>query len=185
MNRQVFALCLVAAVCATGAYGSCKATLSAFSTQDATILTQLAHVAEFTLQCSNSAQPSLFAEFPCGKVVPVAKVGDSKYQVSFTLYMLSNNPLFILYSQVSWVEDIKQGSSGNVQVRLFDEDGYANVRKAQRDGDKVSSVKSLLDISVPTKGAYKGPWIKAELLAAFLVGGVAYFAFTTKSKVQS
>jgi len=86
---------------------------------------------------------------------------------------------------VSWVEDIKQGSSGNVQVRLFDEDGYANVRKAQRDGDKVSSVKSLLDISVPTKGAYKGPWIKAELLAAFLVGGFAYFAFTTKGKVQS
>ncbi|XP_034480013.1 translocon-associated protein subunit delta [Drosophila innubila] len=166
MYRQMFALCLVAVVCATGAYGSCKATLNAFSTQDATILTQLAHVAEFTLQCSNSAQPSLFAEFPCGKVVPVAKVGDSKYQVS-------------------WVEDIKQGSSGNVQVRLFDEDGYANVRKAQRDGDKVSSVKSLLDITVPTKGAYKGPWIKAELLAAFLVGGVAYFAFTTKSKVQS
>jgi len=90
-----------------------------------------------------------------------------------------------VHSQVSWVEDIKQGSSGNVQVRLFDEDGYANVRKAQRDGDKVSSVKSLLDISVPTKGAYKGPWIKAEILAAFLVGGVAYFAFTTKSKVQS
>lgn len=86
---------------------------------------------------------------------------------------------------MSWVEDIKQGSSGNVQVRLFDEEGYANVRKAQRDGDKVSSVKSLLDISVPTKGAYKGPWIKAELLAAILVGGVAYFAFTTKSKVQS
>ncbi|XP_064543792.1 translocon-associated protein subunit delta [Drosophila montana] len=166
MQRQLFALCLIAVACATGAQGSCKATLSAFSTQDATILTQLAHVAEFTLQCSNSAQPSLFAEFPCGKVVPVAKVGDSKYQVS-------------------WVEDIKQGSSGNVQVRLFDEDGYANVRKAQRDGDKVSSVKSLLDITVPTKSAYKGPWVKAEILAAVLVGGVAYFAFTTKGKVQS
>jgi len=184
----MFALCLVAVVCATGAYGSCKATLNAFSTQDATILTQLAHVAEFTLQCSNSAQPSLFAEFPCGKVVPVAKVGDSKYQVSVCLsinFQLYISLYILCFPQVSWVEDIKQGSSGNVQVRLFDEDGYANVRKAQRDGDKVSSVKSLLDITVPTKGAYKGPWIKAELLAAFLVGGVAYFAFTTKSKVQS
>ncbi|EDW01339.1 translocon-associated protein subunit delta [Drosophila grimshawi] len=166
MYREMLALCLLAVVCTTGVYGSCKATVNAFSTQDATILTQVAHVAEFSLQCSNSAQPSLFAEFPCGKVVPVAKVGDNKYQVS-------------------WVEDIKGGSSGNVQVRLFDEDGYANVRKAQRDGDKVSSVKSLLDIGVPTKGAYKGPWIKAEILAAILVGGVAYFAFTTKGKVQS
>ncbi|KAH8372895.1 hypothetical protein KR009_007453 [Drosophila setifemur] len=166
MSRQLFAICLLAVACASGVYGSCKATVSAFSTQDATILTQLAHVGEFTLQCSGAAPASLFAEFPCGKVVPVAKVGDNKYQVS-------------------WVEDIKQGSSGNVQVRLFDEDGYANVRKAQRDGDKVSSVKSLLDIAVPTKSAYKGPWVKAELLAAFLVGGVAYFAFNTKGKVQA
>lgn len=82
MSRQLFALCLVAAVCASGVYGSCQATVSSFSTQDATILTQLAHVGEFTLQCSGAAPASLFAEFPCGKVVPVAKVGDNKYQVS-------------------------------------------------------------------------------------------------------
>ncbi|XP_030385295.1 translocon-associated protein subunit delta [Scaptodrosophila lebanonensis] len=167
MSRQFAALCLLV-ICSSSAYGSsCKATVNSFSTQDATILTQLAHVAEFTLQCTGQkAQPTLFAEFPCGKVVPVAKVADNKYQLS-------------------WVQDIKQGSSGNVVVRLFDEDGYANVRKAQRDGDKVSSVKSLLDITVSTKSAYKGPWVKAELLAAFLVGGVAYFAFSTKSKVQA
>lgn len=82
MSRQLFALCLIAVACATGAQASCKATLSSFSTQDATILTQVAHVAEITLQCSNAAQTSLFAEFPCGKVVPVAQVGDNKYQVS-------------------------------------------------------------------------------------------------------
>lgn len=79
----------MAAVCASGVYGSCKATVSSFSTQDATILTQLAHVGEFTLQCSGAAPASLFAEFPCGKVVPVAKVGDNKYQVSEKCPLLS------------------------------------------------------------------------------------------------
>ncbi|XP_061400534.1 translocon-associated protein subunit delta [Musca vetustissima] len=165
-----FVSALLISLFVVSAYGSTactspKATVTSFSTQDATILTQLAHVGEFTLKCGNGAKPTLFAEFPCGKVVPVAQVGDEKYQVS-------------------WTEEIKKGSSGNVVVRLFDEDGYANLRKVQRDGGKVSNVKSLVDITISTKSAYKGPWVKAELVAALIVGGIAYFAVTTKSKVQ-
>jgi len=169
MSRILFASVLLFTVAASALGASCtspKVSVTSFSTQDATILTQLAHVGEFTLQCGNGGKPTLFAEFPCGKVVPVARVTDDKYQIS-------------------WTEEIKKGSSGNVVVRLFDEEGYANVRKAQRDGDKVSNVKSLIDINVATKSAYKGPWVKAELVAALFVGCVAYFAFTTKSKVQS
>lgn len=86
--------------------------------------------------------------------------------------------------QVSWTEEIKKGTSGNVVVRLFDEEGYANLRKVQRDGGKVSNVKSLIDITINTKSAYKGPWVKAELIAGLIVAGVAYFAVTTKAKVQ-
>uniref|UniRef100_D3TNK3 Translocon-associated protein subunit delta n=1 Tax=Glossina morsitans morsitans TaxID=37546 RepID=D3TNK3_GLOMM len=143
-----------------------KVTVTSFSTEDATILTQLAHIGEFSLKCSNEIKPNLFAEFPCGKVVPVARVADNQYQVS-------------------WIEDVKRSSSGSVVVRLFDEEGYSSLRKAQRDGAKASNVKSIIDVTVTTKGAYKGPWVKAELVAAFLIAGVAYFAITTKNKVQS
>ncbi|CAD7013568.1 translocon-associated protein subunit delta [Ceratitis capitata] len=168
MSRNLiaaFLVCLCAGVTFATTCTSPKVSVTSFSTQDATILTQVAHVGEFSLSCGNNVQPNLFAEFPCGKIVPVAKIGNGKYQVS-------------------WTKEIKKSSGGNVVLRLFDEEGYASVRKAQRDGDNVSNVKSLVDITVATKGAYKGPWVKAELVAALVVGGIAYFAFTAKSKVQ-
>lgn len=74
----LFIGCTLASSCT-----SPKVEISSFSTQDATILTQVAHVAEFTLKCGNNAKPNLFAEFSCGKVVPVARVGEGKYQVCF------------------------------------------------------------------------------------------------------
>ncbi|KAL9921153.1 translocon-associated protein delta [Glossina fuscipes fuscipes] len=158
--------CIISAVQATSCNNP-KVTITSFSTEDATILTQLAHIGEFSLKCSNEVKPNLFAEFPCGKVVPVARVAENQYQVS-------------------WIEDVKKSSSGSVVVRLFDDEGYSSLRKAQRDGGaKASNVKSIIDVTVTTKGAYKGPWVKAELVAAFLIAGVAYFAITTKNKVQN
>lgn len=70
-------------------------------------------------------------------------------------------------------------------MRLFDEEGYAQLRKVQRDGGNVSKVKSMLDITINTVGAYKGPWVRAELIAAVFGSMLAYYALTTKSKVQA
>uniref|UniRef100_A0A1A9WQL3 Translocon-associated protein subunit delta n=1 Tax=Glossina brevipalpis TaxID=37001 RepID=A0A1A9WQL3_9MUSC len=165
LNILLIGFCVINAAQASSCNNP-KLTVTSFSTEDATILTQLAHIGEFSLKCSNEIKPNLFAEFPCGKVVPVACVAENQYQVS-------------------WIEDVKRSSSGNVVVRLFDEEGYSSLRKAQRDGGKVSNVKSLIDVTIVTKSAYKGPWVKAELVAAFLIAGVAYFAITTKNKVQS
>lgn len=83
--RQFVGILLISLFAASAFASSCtspKATVTSFSTQDATILTQLAHVGEFTLKCGNGGKPTLFAEFPCGKVVPVAQVAEDKYQVS-------------------------------------------------------------------------------------------------------
>lgn len=69
-----------------------KATVTSFSTQDATILTELAHIGEFSIKCSNTNTKPLvlYGQFPCGKVIPVAQVGENKYQVNkyFTLQRL-------------------------------------------------------------------------------------------------
>ncbi|XP_055859272.1 translocon-associated protein subunit delta [Episyrphus balteatus] len=163
-------IALIVVICASASLAatcsSPKVTVSSFSTTDATILTQLAHVGEFTLKCSNGEKPQLFAEFECGKVVPVARVGDDKYQIS-------------------WTEDAKKGSSGSKVIRLFDEEGYSSIRKAQRDGDKVASVKSLTDITISVPKAYSGPWVNSELVAALVAAFVSHFAFTTKSKLQA
>ena len=86
--RQFVNVLLLSLLAASAYATSCtspKVSVTSFSTQDATILKQLAHIGEFTLKCGNGAKTNLFAEFPCGKVVPVAQVGEDKYQVSVTI----------------------------------------------------------------------------------------------------
>uniref|UniRef100_A0A1L8DV93 Translocon-associated protein subunit delta n=1 Tax=Nyssomyia neivai TaxID=330878 RepID=A0A1L8DV93_9DIPT len=139
---------------------------TSFSTTDATIVSQIAFVTEFSLECSNSGAEkiSLFAEVD-GRVTPVAMIGDTTYQVS-------------------WSEDIKKARSGDHNVKLYDEEGYAAVRKAHRAGEE-NNVKPLATIVVRHPGTYSGPWFNSEILASGLIAVVAYFAFATRSKILS
>lgn len=78
-----FALLCVAAVASAGS--SCKnpsVTSSSFTTSDGTIVSQVAYIAEFTLKCGDGGSIPLFAEY-AGRVSPVAKIGENKYQVGF------------------------------------------------------------------------------------------------------
>lgn len=162
----VFALVAVSAsLCRASSCSNPEVKSSFFSTSDATIVSQIAFVTEFSLKCSNAGAEKLplFAEVG-GKLAPVVRVGDSKYQVS-------------------WNEDIKKASSGKYTIRLFDEESFAAVRKAQRAGDDIQSVKALTNVVVSFPGAYKGPWINSEILATGVVAFVAYVAFSTRSKL--
>lgn len=87
--------------------------------------------------------------------------------------------------QVSWTEEIKKASRGNHLVRVFDEEGLAAVRKAQRSGVDTSSVTPLAEVVVSHPGAFNGPWVNSEILAAGLSIVVAYVALSTKSKLLS
>lgn len=80
---------------------------------------------------------------------------------------------------------MKKASSGDHSVNLYDEEGYAAYRKAQRSGESTSAVKALTKLSVYHPGTYKGAWIKSELLATILITGAAYLAFSTKNKLVS
>ncbi|KAG8212717.1 hypothetical protein J437_LFUL019630 [Ladona fulva] len=133
---------------------------SAFTTQDATVLTNIAYVSEFTLKCSNGAEKDhlpLYAEVN-GVTLPTARIGaegNGRYQAH----------------------------TGDVSVHLFDEDGYATLRKLIRNGEDTSSAKPLLTITVNHPGAYQGPWVNSEFMAVMLAALVWYLAFTAKSKL--
>lgn len=60
-----------------------KVESTSFTTQDATIVSQIAFITEFTLKCSNGASETipLFAEVE-GKLSPVSRIGTDKFQVS-------------------------------------------------------------------------------------------------------
>ncbi|XP_015585451.1 translocon-associated protein subunit delta [Cephus cinctus] len=142
-----------------------EVTASAYVTEDATVLTTIAFTTQFTLKCSNGAKGiSLYAEVE-GRTLPAVRLSaDNKYQVS-------------------WTEDIKKARSGDYSVKLYDEESYAAIRKAQRNGEDPSNVKPLAVVVLNNPGAYLGPWVNSELLAAVLAALVSYTAFSAKSKL--
>ncbi|XP_053984923.1 translocon-associated protein subunit delta [Hylaeus volcanicus] len=138
---------------------------SAYVTEDATILTNIAFTTQFVLKCSNGVKGiTLYAEVE-GRALPAARLSsDNKYQVS-------------------WTEDVKKAHSGDYRINLYDEERYAAIRKAYRNGEDASSVKPLVVVVLNNPGVYLGPWVNSELLAALLAALVSYFAFSSKFKL--
>lgn len=169
MGNSVLLVCSLFMLITFSAANSCskpEVSASAYTTQDATVLTNIAFVAEFTLKCANGVKGiPLYAEIN-GKTLPAARIGEDKYQVS-------------------WVEDVKKARSGDYSVNLFDEEGYGVLRKAIRSGEDISTVKSLVTVIVNYPGAYQGPWVNSEFMAAVLSVLVWYLAFSAKSKLLS
>lgn len=84
---------------------------------------------------------------------------------------------------MSWTEEPRSSSRGSRNVRLFDEEGFGALRKAQRSGGDISTIPALSTVNVYHAGAFNGPWINSEILAAFSSVAVAYIAFASKSKL--
>lgn len=138
-----------------------------YTTQDGMVVAEIAFISEFVLTCSNKVTGlSLYGEVE-GKILPVMKVdGHTKYQIS-------------------WTEEIKKARSGDYVIRIFDEEGYGNLKKAIRSGEDPKSVIPLTTITLNYSGAYLGPWVNSEFLAAVLLIGAWYVAFVHKSKLLS
>ena len=82
--------------------------------------------------------------------------------------------------QISWTTEVKHAKTGDHEVNLFDEEGYTAAKRAIESGEE-SAVKPLVTIVVNYPGAYKGPWINSELLAAALSILVFYLAYSSKT----
>lgn len=90
-----------------------------------------------------------------------------------------------LVLQISWLDDFKKARRGDYAVKLYDENGYGQLRKLLRDGESTSSVTPVHSAYVRYPGAYKGAWVNSEFLAAVVSFVVLYFAYTFKSKIVS
>ncbi|RVE48365.1 hypothetical protein evm_006926 [Chilo suppressalis] len=137
---------------------------ASFTSLDATVVTQIAYITEFTLKCSNPlpANYALYAEVD-GKSLTAARVGENRYQVS-------------------WTEEPAKARSGVHEVRILDEEGFASLRRARRS-DPAATVAPLLAIQLQHPGSYSGPWVNSEVLATAISILVAYVALRNKSKI--
>ncbi|KAG5893631.1 hypothetical protein JTB14_015070 [Gonioctena quinquepunctata] len=142
-----------------------EVTSTSFTTLDATIVSSIAYISDFTVKCSSGSISNLYAELD-GNVSPVSIVGPNQYQVS-------------------WTEEPKTARRGERVLRIFDEDTYTVYRKASRAKEDVSSVPALFNVVVNHPGAFNGPWLKSEFIATILSLVVAYFAAVSRSKVVS
>ncbi|CAF1042695.1 unnamed protein product [Brachionus calyciflorus] len=87
--------------------------------------------------------------------------------------------------EISWSQPIEKATSGQISVRIFDEENYNAYRKAQRSNGDLSKVKELQTVTFYHQGSYKGPSVQSELLVTVLFGVVFYFAQTIRNKIQA
>lgn len=162
--KHVAAFLAVLAVASASSCSSPKVTsTTSFTTQDATVITNIAYVVKFSATCGQASFSNLYADID-GVVLPVSVIGKDNYQVS-------------------WTEEIKTAKSGERVVRLFDEDGYTALRKAVRAGESTAAISELFTVSLNHPGAFNGPWLKSEFLALSLSFVVAYLAISSRSKL--
>nr|XP_055045152.1 translocon-associated protein subunit delta [Misgurnus anguillicaudatus] len=161
----ILALCL--GLCAAETCTDPVISPSSYTTTDALISSETVFIVELSLACANGAQSvALYADVN-GKQFPVTRGQDvGKYQVS-------------------WSVPHKQASSGTYQVKFFDEESYSVLRKAQRNNEDVDAIKPLFSVNVDHRGAWNGPWVSTEILAALIGILVYYLAYSTKSAIQA
>ncbi|XP_038604005.1 translocon-associated protein subunit delta [Tachyglossus aculeatus] len=142
-------------------------TPSYYTTSDAVISSESVFIVEISLTCKNGAQNvALYADVN-GKQFPVTRGQDvGRYQVS-------------------WSMEHKNARSGTYEVKFFDEESYSLLRKAQRNNEDISDIKPLFTVNVDHRGAWNGPWVSTEVLAAVIGLMVYYMAFSAKSNIQA
>nr|XP_011450485.3 translocon-associated protein subunit delta [Crassostrea gigas] len=138
-----------------------------YTTTEAIVSTETVFIVQFTLTCKNKVRDmNLYADIN-GRTLPVTKTDKPDlYQVSIS-------------------DDHKKLSSGKYEVRLYDEEGYSMLRKAQRSGESVDSVKPVTSITFNHPGVSKGPFVQSEFVAVVIAVLVWYFAYSTRSQLQS
>jgi len=166
MKGFVSFVAVVLFAAAGGAYGaSCQVSnQKTYTTQDASVLTSIAYITEFELTCDGK------------KVVGTQLYAESQGRI---LQVGESNGNY----QVSWVEDIGQATKGDHPLKIVDDEGVSQIRKAQKTGASIDSLKPLLSLTLNHPGAYTGPWLSSEHLAAIMGVVVVYVAVTSKSKL--
>merc|ERR1712002_207188 len=160
---------LISAAASTPCLGP-TVTPKIYTSSDAALATSTVVIVEFTLACKNDVMGiNLYAALN-GKTIPAVKTKDGAYQVSL-------------------VEEHANLPKGVYEVGIYDEDGFASLRKAQRSSDGAASseaaaVEPLARVSVNHGGVWEGAPVQSELVAFFVAAFVLYLAHSAKSNLQ-
>jgi len=151
-----------------------------YTSSDAALATSSVVIVEFSLACKNDILGINLYAAVNGKTIPAVKTKDGAYQVSI-------------------VEEHANLPKGVYEVKIYDEDGFASLRKAQRSASEGSvdggaaakeaaaaaaAVEPLAVVAVNHGGVWKGAPVQSELVALLLAAFVFYLAHSAKSNLQ-
>jgi len=152
-------------------------THSSHTSSEAATATSTVFIIAFDLTCGGedetSLKPNLFAVLasggkPVSGIHSVAKSGAG-YQVSFS-------------------GDHAQLPRGDYSVRIYDDEGFAALKKAQRasgDEEAPAAVSPVATIAVEHAGVWKGTWIPSETTTLVLFCCAFYLAHSAKSRIEA
>lgn len=136
---------------------------NSYTTQEAFILREIAYVTNFQINCISGEATNLYALIG-NAITPVAQVAAGMYEIS-------------------WSEEVKFAKTGQLSVNLYDENGYAALKKALRNNEDILSIPVFAEVIINSPGIYSGPWLSCEFLAVGFSIAVAYSAIHFRTKL--
>uniref|UniRef100_A0A915CJ73 Translocon-associated protein subunit delta n=1 Tax=Parascaris univalens TaxID=6257 RepID=A0A915CJ73_PARUN len=165
ISGLIFAIVIsstLAANCESPKYSS-----TTFSTTDAFFHFSTTYIVEFTLQCANNPKDMAIYGVVNGKAYQAAVLEETSKH------------------QISWQLDHEQSGAQTFNVHIYDEDGYAAYRKAERHNEDPSKVKPLFTVDLKHPGVSKASPVASETVVTLLALAWLYVAYTFKSQLMS
>jgi translocon-associated protein subunit delta len=85
---------------------------------------------------------------------------------------------------LSWTLPHKQAASGEIKIKVYDEEGFSALKKAQRNGEDLSKIKELKQFELEHQSNYAGFYIQSEYVAIVSFAVIFYFAQSLKSDIK-
>ncbi|PAA59926.1 hypothetical protein BOX15_Mlig019674g3 [Macrostomum lignano] len=127
--------------------------------------------ATFNVQCANKAASSsmdVYAVFRGRAVQAAQDLDSSQYQVTFSEPVKTYLP------------------AGGYAIDLYDEDGYAQYRKAQRgEAGKSSVPEPMARIEFEYPRVRHSLWVHSETVAVLLLLGASFYAYSARKSILS
>ncbi|KAK9892495.1 hypothetical protein WA026_020485 [Henosepilachna vigintioctopunctata] len=139
-----------------------------YTTEDTTVLSQIAYISEFKVRCRSPYRKlgNLYALFK-EKIIPVANVAPNMYQIS-------------------WTEELKNAKVGVISIKIFNEMENYLLKMRIRNGEYLDiSLLSFLKIKMNKTVSFSGPCISCEFLASIFSLFIAYYAIHLRMKFVS
>ncbi|KRY74026.1 Translocon-associated protein subunit delta [Trichinella pseudospiralis] len=138
---------------------------SGYSSTDSFFHAKTAIVIEFSVNCDHPVK-----EYPL------------YWEYEGDVHLAAQLPTGLHY-QITFVNDHKKIARGQYDIRIFDEEGFAALRKAMRSKvDTNEAVKPIFTVSYYHPGSSGEPWIASQTIVLAASAIVLYYAYTWRTK---